>query len=80
MKEIKTFEDLWKIQEEKALHSYRNDLLLIRYCYRIIDGYVLMIGADCKEELELFFMSYNTFDNFTKGEKAYLVDYYELKK
>lgn len=79
MKEIKTFEELFKIQDDKASFAIRNDLLFTRRGYLIIDGYVLMIGADCKESLELFYVSHDTYNSFTQGAKEYIERWYGVK-
>lgn len=79
MKEIKTFDELWNIQDEKWKRTCSLDLLLMRVGYRIIDGIVFLIGADCKEDLELFYMSRENYNKLAEGEKDYLKNYYGVE-
>ena len=72
MKEIKTFSELDKIENDKYDSCCSLDLLFIRQKIRLIDGYALIIGADCHQELELFFIS----DSFYQENKEYLDSYY----
>lgn len=76
MKEIKTFDELWNIQNEKWKRTCKLDLQLVRYGLRIIDGIVFLIGADCEEDLELFCMARENYNKLSDGEKDYIKNYY----
>lgn len=79
MQEIKTLEELMDIQDDKYKTACSLDLMFMRVGYRIIDGYVLLIGADCKTSLELFYLSRENYDKWTDGSKDYLKHYYGLE-
>ena len=80
MEEIKDFETLFKIQDEEYKSTCVLDLLFIRDHHTLIDGYALVIGADCKEHLKLYYLSFNTYKKLTDGEKDYLQRYYGIEK
>lgn len=60
MKEIKSEKELKDIETEKWNSNYVLDLQMISWKIRLIDGWALLIGADCSDELELYFISDKT--------------------
>ena len=80
MKEIKTFKELINIQSEHYATTCALDLLLHRSSVMLIDGFALVTGADCKEDLEIYNLSRETYNKFTEGEKEYLERYYDIEK
>lgn len=79
MKEISTLDELFEIQDEKYNRACRLDLMFLRVGYRIIDGFVLLVGAECKQDLELFYLSKENYDKWTDGSKDYLKHYYGIE-
>lgn len=80
MQEIKDFETLFKIQDAEYKSACVLDLLFTRANHQLIDGYALVIGADCKEHLKLYYLSYETYNKLTEGEKDYLERHYGIEK
>lgn len=78
MREIKTFEELSEIESKKFDEACRLDLLFVLKGIRVIDGYVLIIGADCKNSIELFYMSIENFDLLNEKEKYYIRMEYKI--
>lgn len=80
MEEIKNFEQLFKIQDEEYEATCILDLLFLRDSHRLIDGYALVIGADCRQHLKLYYLSDETYRNLTDGEKDYLERHYDIER
>lgn len=80
MQEIKDFETLFKIQDAEYKSTCVLDLIFIRTSHKLIDGYALVIGANCKEHLKLYYLSTETYNRLTKGEKDYLSRHYGINR
>lgn len=76
MKEIKTFDELIEIQDKKCRSAYLDDLGFLRYAFNVIDGLVFVIGAECHESLELFYMSRENYDKLSFNCRRYIGMYY----
>lgn len=80
MEEIKTFERLFEIQDSEYKSACVLDLFFLRASHRLIDGYALVIGAECSQHLKLYYLSDATYEKLTDGEKEYLKNHYGIRK
>lgn len=69
MIDVKTFDDIQKIECDEYKSACVLDLMLIREGFMLADGYALLIGADCKHHLKLYFLSFDDFRKFSDAEK-----------
>lgn len=66
IRKIRSYDELTKIEDEKAESAGGLDLWAMYKIVPVIDGYILLIGAACGSELEMFFVDHEFFDNHKK--------------
>ena len=73
MRVVKNLDELDLIENEKFGDVLALDLYLIRKKFNIINGVIFVIGASCKESLELIFMHDDDYSLLKDSEIEYLV-------
>lgn len=72
MKEIKTFDELFKIEDDKYDEVIRNDLILIRDSIIQEEGFILIIGDNLHTNDISVHLSLKNYLAFTEKEKEYI--------
>lgn len=77
--EIKTFDELWNIEEEQFRRTVALDLLFLRRGLDLIDGIILLVGPDSSEDLRIVHIANVDIMRFKANEIEYIKDKYMVE-
>lgn len=78
MKRIKTFDELYQLENDEYESACSLDLMYLREAWYIVDGVLFLIGADCSTHAQLVFVATEDYQKWTDGEKDYVKHYFGL--
>ena len=77
--QVKNADELIKIENKEFRTSCAMDLLFMRVGFNIIDGMILILGGDSKEDLAVVYISNVDLVKMPKTDIEYIVDRYNVE-